>query len=92
MAIGKHARIRNKLKAGDCHFLDRIFRSSEQPFGDYFTRGKPVVPRVEGWGKQERIELLQGWKVEVAKRVKQAALNRGIQLVEAGLVEPGNRS
>jgi len=87
VAFGKHARIRDKLKAGECHFLDRIFRSSEQPFGDYFTRGKPAVPQVEGWSKQEGIELLQGWKVEVAKRVKQAALNKGIQLVEPVLVE-----
>ena len=67
--------------------VDRIFRNSEQPFAEYFTKGKPAIPQVESWAKREGIELIQGWKVDVAKRVKQATLNKGIQHVESDLVE-----
>lgn len=67
--------------------VDRIFRNSEQPFAEHFTKGKPAIPQVEGWAKKEGVELIQGWKVDVAKRVKQAALNKGIQHVESDLVE-----
>ena len=67
--------------------VDRIFRNSEQPFAEYFTKGKPAIPQVESWAKREGIELIQGWKVDVAKRVKQATLNKGIQHVESDFVE-----
>lgn len=67
--------------------VDRIFRNSEQSFSEYFLKGKPAIPQVEAWAKKEGIELIPGWKVDVAKRVKQAALNKGIQHVESDLVE-----
>lgn len=67
--------------------VDRIFRNSDQPFSEHFTKGKPAIPQVEIWAKKEGIELILGWKVDVAKRVKQAALTKGIQHVEPDLVE-----
>jgi hypothetical protein len=67
--------------------VDRIFRSADQSFSDYFVKGKPAIPQVEAWAKKEKIELIQGWKVDVAKRVKQTALTKGIRHVEPDLVE-----
>lgn len=67
--------------------VDRVFRSAEHPFEEVFTQGTPVVKQVEAWAKREGIDLEQGWKVDVAKRVKQSMLNKGIDSVSPALVE-----
>jgi hypothetical protein len=67
--------------------IDRIFRNSEQQFVEVMKKGSPVIPQVEAWAKSEGIPLHLGWKVEVAKRVKQTALSHGIQDIEAGFVD-----
>ncbi|QQK03794.1 AAA family ATPase [Burkholderia anthina] len=67
--------------------VDRMFRNSDRPFEECFKKGEPVVPQVESWAEKEGIALPQGWKVEVAKRVKQTTLNKGIHAVEAALVD-----
>lgn len=66
--------------------VDRLFRNSDQEFGEVVEEGRPVVPQVEAWAKRERIDLPQGWKVDVAKRVKQTLLSRGIQDIDSELV------
>lgn len=67
--------------------VDRIFRASDQQFAEVASNSKPIVPQVEAWAKQEKIELAQGWKVEVAKRVKTTLLSKGIGDVDDGLVQ-----
>ena len=67
--------------------VDRIFRASDQQFAEVAANSKPIVPQVEAWAKQEKIELAQGWKVEVAKRVKTTLLSKGISDVDDGLVQ-----
>lgn len=67
--------------------VDRIFRNSDQKFEEVVQKGRPLVPQVEAWARAERIELPQGWKVDVAKKVKQTMLVRGIEGVAPDLVE-----
>lgn len=67
--------------------VDRIFRASDQQFADVASKGAAIVPQVEAWAKRERINLEQGWKVEVAKRVKANMLSRGLDGIEGSLVE-----
>ena len=55
--------------------LDRWQRGPEQAFGDYYQTGKAVVPQIESWAKANNVDLAApAWKVELAKRVKQALL------------------
>lgn len=67
--------------------VDRIFRGMDQRFTDVVVGGKPVVPQIEAWAKDEHIELHSGWKVDVAKRAKSSMLSRGIKNLDPALVE-----
>lgn len=58
--------------------LDRWLRSSDVPFAEEMRSGAPIVPQIEAWATRHRLELPKpGWKVELAKRVKQRMLAEG---------------
>jgi hypothetical protein len=61
--------------------LDRWQRSSEIQFVDEMRAGAPIVPQIESWAFRQKVELKVGWKVELAKRVKQKLLSEGPQSV-----------
>jgi hypothetical protein len=62
--------------------LDRWQRSAETPFADQMKSGYPIVPQIEVWAAGQKINLPKpGWKVELAKRVKQKLLAEGPELV-----------
>lgn len=67
--------------------IDRLYRDSDQSFGDIVEDGLPIVSQIERWAQKEGVELSLGWKVEVAKRVKQIALAKGISEIDPNLVE-----
>ncbi|WP_433966580.1 AAA family ATPase [Tunturiibacter gelidiferens] len=57
--------------------IDRWQRGPEVGFADSYKAGTPIVPQIEAWAKANKIELnAPGWKVEVAKRTKQALLGK----------------
>ncbi|HYH00958.1 MAG TPA: AAA family ATPase [Terriglobales bacterium] len=57
--------------------VDRWQRGPDHAFSDVLSAGKPIVPQIEAWAKSNKIELIApAWKVELAKRVKQAMLAR----------------
>lgn len=52
--------------------IDRLFRDVEnENFEDIFVEGQAIVPQIESFASNHCIELDKGWKVEVAKGVKQ---------------------
>lgn len=52
--------------------IDRLFRDVEdENFEDFFVEGQPIVPQVEEFAKKYGISLYRGWKVDVARGVKQ---------------------
>jgi predicted ATP-dependent endonuclease of OLD family len=58
--------------------LDRWLRSPDVPFAEEMRSGTPIVPQIEAWAMHHRGELPKpGWKVELAKRVKQRMLAEG---------------
>jgi len=57
--------------------LDRWQREPEQAFAEVYQPGQPIVPQIEAWAATHHLELARGWKVELAKRVKQYLLQRG---------------
>lgn len=65
--------------------VDRWHRVSDpdDEFAAVAEAGKPIVPQIEAWAAKQGIALEKGWKVEVAKRVKQLALARGIEAFDA---------
>lgn len=67
--------------------VDRIFRAAEHQFSEEAKAGQPIVPQVESWAAREGVALFQGWKVDVAKRVKQTLLAKGIASVDDEFVQ-----
>jgi hypothetical protein len=62
--------------------VDRHLRNADLPFAEVLKAG-PIVPQIELWAKSQSVELELGWKVEVAKRVKQSLLTKGISAVDS---------
>ena len=67
--------------------LDRWQREPEEEFGDVVQEGLPIVPQIEAWAKRNSVSLPLGWKVELAKRVKQQSLNKGITAIDEATVD-----
>ena len=62
--------------------LDRWQRSADIPFAEEMKLGVPIVPQIEAWATKLGLKLPKpGWKVELAKRVKQRLLAEGPQSV-----------
>jgi hypothetical protein len=55
--------------------VDVVFRAADKPFADIYKAGAAIVPQVESWAARNRVTTELGWKVEVAKRVKQRILD-----------------
>lgn len=58
------------------YILTRYLRSAEEEFEDVVVSNQPLVPQVEAYAKKHGIELSVGWKVEVAKRVKERMIKQ----------------
>jgi len=59
--------------------VDRWQREPDEPFAYVAVAGKPVVGQIEAWMEKHGLKPERGWKVELAKRLKRLALDRGIQ-------------
>ena len=58
--------------------VERQYRS-DQYFEDFFKVGEPIVDQIEAWAKNNRIQLEDGWKVEIAR----IAQNRFDKIMES---------
>ncbi len=68
--------------------LDRWQRTSDVPFADELQEGKPIVPQIEAWAKKHNIALsVSGWKVELAKKVKQQILADGSTAIPTEILD-----
>ncbi len=57
------------------HVVTRYLRGPEQEFSEVAVSGFAIVPQIEAYAAQNAIMLQEGWKVEVAKRVKERLTN-----------------
>jgi len=68
--------------------LDRWQRSANVPFADAMQADKPIVPQIEEWATSQGITLKKpGWKVELAKQVKQRILAEGPGALESTVLD-----
>jgi hypothetical protein len=68
--------------------LDRWLRAADVPFADEMEAGTPIVPQIETWAARHKLQLAKpGWKVELAKRVKQRLLAEGSESLSPGVLE-----
>jgi energy-coupling factor transporter ATP-binding protein EcfA2 len=58
--------------------LNRYQRNADTEFADVVKPGTPIVGQIEEWARGQGLPLPQGWKVELAKRIKQHLLNKGL--------------
>lgn len=66
--------------------IDRWERNTDTAFADVLVNGKPVVEQVQAWAEAQDLVLRDEWRVEVAKRVKEQALKKGIGAFDAGTI------
>ena len=68
--------------------LDWWQRGSDVPFADEMKAGTAIVPQIEAWAAKHKVELAKpGWKVELAKRVKQRLLADGPDAVAKDVLD-----
>lgn len=67
--------------------MDRMEREPEKRLSDTIIERKPFVGQVEDWAAQEGVQLRPHWKVELAIRVKQRALTKGISAFNDNTVQ-----
>lgn len=57
--------------------IDKMFRDiDDEIFGDVYVDSDPIVDQIEGFAKKHNIELDNGWKVDLARSVKQEILRK----------------
>lgn len=59
-----------------------LFKTSEESFEDSYNDQKPIVPQIERFAANNDIVLPNGWKVELAKSVKQRLLSNNTPAFE----------
>lgn len=50
--------------------VSRMLKGPEDDFDENYKNGEAIVPQIESWAEQNKIELKTGWKVDLAKRAK----------------------
>jgi hypothetical protein len=55
--------------------VDSVFKAADTAFADSAKEGATIIPQIEAWARQNGIKLELGWKVDLAKRVKQRLLD-----------------
>lgn len=71
--------------------VDRMHKGSTEDFADVFNSSEPVVPQIEVWAKRNGVTLEKGWKVILAKRVKEILLTKGVSGVDDDTLERWTR-
>lgn len=66
--------------------IDRWERNTEIPFADVVRNGTPLVGQVEAWAETQSVPLREGWKMEVAKRIKELAIKKGVSAFDPGTI------
>lgn len=64
------------------HILTRYLRSAEEEFDEVVVSNQPLVPQIEAYAQKHGIELSEGWKVEVAKRVKERMIKQPASIAD----------
>ena len=62
--------------------VDRLFRNCDEEFEDQYLNKQPIVPQIEEFAKKSNVELEKGWKVELAKVVKQRLKNKTVDEIK----------
>jgi hypothetical protein len=66
------------------HELDRWQRDPNVQFAAGMQAGQPIVPQIEAWAAKHGVRLEKpGWKVELAKRVRERLLATGPGVIDA---------
>ncbi len=67
--------------------MDRWQRRPDVLFRDVVENGKPIVGQIENWADSQKLDLPDFWKVELARRAKQRALDVGLEYFNAETVD-----
>ena len=51
-------------------------REIDDDFADVYKSAEPIVPQIEKFAGDHEIDLPNGWKVELAKKVKASMLKK----------------
>jgi hypothetical protein len=67
--------------------IDRLFHDIEdEEFHDVYNNSSPIIPQIESFAQKHTIVLEKGWKVQVAKSVKQQLQNLNTPAINTDVV------
>lgn len=69
------------------NLVARQFKGPEDDFDDVYEEGKNIVDQIEGWANNYEFSLPSGWKVDLAKIVKQKFLKKPPTEIDENIVE-----
>ena len=67
--------------------LDRLERRPELRLGDVVAAGRPFLPQVEAWASGEGLTLKPDWRVALARRTRDRALDLGPEAFDPATFE-----
>ena len=56
--------------------IDRLFQNTDLDFLSTYDSTLPIIPQIEMFAANNKIELIQGYKVDIARQVKQSIFAR----------------
>lgn len=56
--------------------IGKLMRDIDDDFEDVYKSGEPIVPQIEKFAGDHEVDLPNGWKVELAKKVKALMLKK----------------
>lgn len=60
----------------------RLYRATDEYFEDVYKKNQPIVPQIEDFANRNGINLLRGWKVELARHVAYYFDNNQVSIEE----------
>lgn len=68
--------------------INRLFHDEEDEyFEDTYLEGKAIVPQIEDFATRHNISLEKGWKVEIARSVKQLLVSKKVTKVDEKYID-----
>lgn len=63
--------------------IDRLLRNSDEDFSEIYDDAKPIINQIEQFAKDNDVKLEEGWKVELAKSIKNSLLSKNVSIPDA---------
>ena len=65
--------------------VNRLYRGEDEDFADVARKGQAIIPQIEAYAQNHSLELVDGWKVDLARAVKARMLMKSKEIPKESL-------